>query len=132
MVLFQPGTASALDQSRIAESRDVGATGVFEAELDGRKLTFRLGADGFTDNETESVWNVLGQAVSGPLAGKTLTPIVHGNHFWFAWAPSRRMSWCTPGAGRLERNGELPLRQSASNWPLGLFSPTIPAQSLGL
>lgn len=86
VVLFQPGTASALDQSRIAESRDVGATGVFESELDGQMLTFRLGADGFTDDQTGSVWNVLGQAVSGPLAGQFLTPIVHGNHFWFAWA----------------------------------------------
>ena len=86
VVLYQPGTASALDQTRIVESRDVGATGVFEAVLDGEKLTFRLGVDGFTDNETGSVWNVLGRAVSGPLAGRALTPIVHGNHFWFAWA----------------------------------------------
>ena len=86
VVLFQPGTASALDQSRIADSKDVGSTGVFEAVLDGQPLTFRLGADGFTDNETDSVWNVLGQALSGPLAGKSLAPIVHGNHFWFAWA----------------------------------------------
>ena len=86
VVLFQSGTASALDQSRIAESRDVGATGVFDSVLDGQMLTFRLGPDGFTDNETDSIWNVLGHAVSGPLAGKSLTPIVHGNHFWFAWA----------------------------------------------
>ena len=86
VVLFQPGTASALDQSRIAESRDVGATGVFDAELDGQMLTFRVSADGFADDQTGSVWNVLGQAVSGPLAGQSLTPIVHGNHFWFAWA----------------------------------------------
>ena len=86
VVLFRLGTASALDKQRIAESRDVGSTGVFESELDGRALTFRLGADGFVDDQTGSTWNVLGQAVSGPLAGKSLTPIVHGNHFWFAWA----------------------------------------------
>ncbi len=86
VVLFQTGTASALDKSRIAESRDVGSTGVFEAELDGQTLTFRVSADGFADDQTGSVWNVLGQAVSGPLAGKVLTPIIHGNHFWFAWA----------------------------------------------
>ena len=86
VVLFQPGTASALDQRRIAESRDVGSTGVFDAELAGQALTFQLGVDGFVDEETGSVWNVLGQAVSGPLAGKSLTPIVHGSHFWFAWA----------------------------------------------
>ena len=86
VVFFQPGTASALDQSRIAESKDVGSTGVFESVLDGQRLTFRAGPDGFTDNETGTVWNVLGHGVSGPLAGQSLTPVVHGNHFWFAWA----------------------------------------------
>ena len=86
VVLFQPGTASALGQSRIADSRDVGSTGVFEAALDGQTLTFRAEGDGFVDEQTGSLWNVLGQAVGGPLAGKSLAPIVHGNHFWFAWA----------------------------------------------
>ena len=86
VVLFQPGTASALDQSRIAESRDVGSTGVFDAELNGQRLVFRAGNNGFIDEQTNSVWNILGQAVAGPLAGQSLTPIVHGNHFWFAWA----------------------------------------------
>ena len=86
VVLFQPGTASALDKSNIASSRHVGATGVFETELDGQSLTLRVEGDGFSDTETGSTWNVLGQATSGPLAGKSLTPIVHGNHFWFAWA----------------------------------------------
>ncbi len=88
-VLFQPGTASALDRSSIADSRDVGATGVFEARLDEQTLTFRANADGgegFVDEQTGSVWNVLGQAIAGPLAGQSLTPIVHANHFWFAWA----------------------------------------------
>lgn len=86
VALFQPGTASALDQSRIADSRDVGSVGVFDAALDGRTLVFRVGDDGFVDEQTDSVWNILGQAVAGPLAGQSLTPIVHGNHFWFAWA----------------------------------------------
>ena len=86
VVLFQPGTASALDKSNIASSRDVGATGVFDTELDGQSLTFRVEGDGFVDAETGSTWNVLGQALSGPLTGMALTPVVHGNHFWFAWA----------------------------------------------
>jgi hypothetical protein len=25
-------------------------------------------------------------ATNGPLAGSRLTPVVHGDHFWFAWA----------------------------------------------
>ncbi len=86
VVLFQPGTASALDESSISDSRDVGATGVFIASSMGEKLTFRPGSEGFVDDQTGSTWNVLGQAISGPLAGESLTPIVHANHFWFAWA----------------------------------------------
>ena len=97
VVLFRPGTASALDQSRISESRDVGSTGVFEAELEGQTLTFRAEGDGFVDDRTGSTWNVLGQAVSGPLSSKALTPIVHGNHFWFAWAAFAPETQVYPG-----------------------------------
>ena len=86
VVLFQQGTASALDRQTIADSRDVGSTGVFEAALDGQELSFRAEGGGFVDDQTGSTWNVLGQALSGPLVGQSLTPVVHGNHFWFAWA----------------------------------------------
>ena len=81
-----PGTSSALDAATIAQGEDVGATGVFDPVLDGRKLSFRFEDSAFVDEETGSTWNVLGQAIDGPLAGERLTPIVHGNHFWFAWA----------------------------------------------
>ena len=85
VVLFKPGTLSALDSGSIKDSQSVGATGVFQTHLDGQKLTFRADGDSFVDNETGSVWNILGEAIEGPLAGKKLTPIVHANHFWFAW-----------------------------------------------
>ena len=95
-VLFQPGAASALDRPRIADSRDVGSVGVFDAALNGQTLTFRPQESatgngdpangGFVDEPTGSTWNILGQAIAGPLAGQSLTPIVHGSHFWFAWA----------------------------------------------
>ncbi|MCH7745624.1 MAG: DUF3179 domain-containing protein [Chloroflexi bacterium] len=85
-IFFTLGTTSALDASSIKLSRDVGATGVFDPNLDGQKLTFRADGDSIMDNETGSVWNILGQAIEGPLAGKELTRIVHADHFWFAWA----------------------------------------------
>ena len=85
VVLFKPGTRSALDNRSISASRDVGATGVFDPNVDGRELTFRADGDNLVDNETGSVWNILGQAVEGPLQGTELTPILHGDHFWFAW-----------------------------------------------
>ena len=84
-VFFRPGTVSALDRSSIKESRDVGATGVFDPSVDRQKLSFRTDGEDIVDNETGSVWNILGEAVEGPLTGKTLAPIVHANHFWFAW-----------------------------------------------
>ena len=50
-------------------------------------LTFSPNEDGtFSDAETGSTWDILGEAVDGPLAGETLTPILHFDHFWFAWA----------------------------------------------
>jgi general secretion pathway protein L len=30
----------------------------------------------------------LGEALEGEMAGKSLTQIVNGNHFWFAWGAS--------------------------------------------
>ncbi|MGB5882321.1 MAG: DUF3179 domain-containing protein, partial [Thermoanaerobaculia bacterium] len=85
-VFFKPGTRSALDRSVIAESKEVGATGVFDTSVDGRKLTFRHDGEDFVDFETGSVWTILGEAIEGPLTGSILTPIVHANPFWFSWA----------------------------------------------
>ena len=89
VVFFEPGTVSALDRSSIEGSRDVGASGVFDANLDGRKLTFRADDDSIVDNETGSVWSILGKATEGPLKGKQLAPILHDNNFWFAVAAFR-------------------------------------------
>ena len=86
VVFHKFGTTSALDASTIAESRDVGAAGVFDAALDGQTLTFGAEDDRIVDDQTGSAWDIFGNATDGPLAGKKLAPVVHGNHFWFAWA----------------------------------------------
>jgi Protein of unknown function (DUF3179) len=83
---LERGTASALDTSSVDTGRDVGATGVFEPTVDGRHLTFEPRRNGFRDTETQSTWDVLGNATSGPLAGAQLTPVEHVDTFWFAWA----------------------------------------------
>ena len=90
VAFWTPGARSVLDSGRIASSRDVGSTAVFESVLDGRALTFALNpndASGqtFVDVETESVWDIFGRAVSGELAGSQLTRVIHSDHFWFAW-----------------------------------------------
>jgi hypothetical protein len=86
VVFYQSGTNSALDSTTIAEGRDVGSTGAFDSKLEGEQLTYYMDGDLIKDHQTDSTWNVLGQATSGSLSGKRLTPIVHANHFWFAWA----------------------------------------------
>jgi hypothetical protein len=92
VIFYEPGTRSALDRSAMADSRDVGAVGVFRRDLDGRRLRFAKVKEGFRDRETGSLWTLLGIAVEGPLKGKRLTPIVHGNHFAFAWFAFRPAS----------------------------------------
>ncbi|MDP6402605.1 MAG: DUF3179 domain-containing protein, partial [SAR202 cluster bacterium] len=98
-VFFKSGTVSALDGSSIASSKDVGATGVFDPNVDGKRLTFRADGDWFVDEETGSTWNILGQAVDGPLKGQQLKPIVHTNVFWFAIAAFRPDAMIYQGQG---------------------------------
>ncbi|HEY3083390.1 MAG TPA: DUF3179 domain-containing (seleno)protein [Chloroflexota bacterium] len=86
VVLYQPGTASALDQSQIARSKDVGAAAVYRPEVDGRALTFAWRDGAFADAETGSRWTLLGACAEGPLAGRRLEPVAHANPFWFVWA----------------------------------------------
>jgi len=87
VVFWKPGAASALDLPDIDAGRDVGATGVFRPAVDGHLLTFERERDGvITDRETGSTWSITGTAISGELSGSTLEAVVHGDHFWFAWA----------------------------------------------
>lgn len=89
VVFWSAGTASALDAPMIDQGEDVGATGVFRPVVDGRRLTFER-PDGpaapIRDRETGSTWSVVGVAIAGELKDARLEPVVHGDHFWFAWA----------------------------------------------
>ena len=90
VVFWVSGTASAVDNAIIARGRDVGSSSTFAPELGGRRLTFEPAGNGlFRDRETRSTWNLSGRATDGPAEGTQLTEIVHGNHFWFAWAVFR-------------------------------------------
>ena len=62
------------------------ATGVFDPRVEGNDLTFVPDGELFVDEQTRSKWNILGEAVAGPLMGKRMERVIHGDHFWFAWA----------------------------------------------
>ncbi len=89
VVFWTPETASALGSSAIADADAVGSGVAYGRVVDGRELTFAVKDDAFTDQETGSTWDVTGRALSGELAGAELPPLVHANHFWFAWAAFR-------------------------------------------
>ena len=75
-----------MDSSRISDGRDVGTASAFSPIVNGEMLTFSAQEDSFfRDEETGRVWDILGQAVSGPLSGESLTPLTAINHFWFDW-----------------------------------------------
>lgn len=84
-VFHTEGALSALDAARMANSRPSGSTGVFDRRLDGKTLSFQSDGNLFVDKETSSTWNITGKAVTGPLAGKQLKPIAHGDFFAFTW-----------------------------------------------
>ena len=86
-IFWKAGTASALDSGSIADGRDIGTTGVFDSRINGQALTFISLENGtFLDQETKSTWDILGEALEGPLAGSRLVPLPHHDTFWFAWA----------------------------------------------
>jgi hypothetical protein len=85
-IFWKAGTASALDSQEIAGGRDVGAIAAYRPEVDGRSLTFEAREEGIVDQETGSVWSILGRAISGPLAGEALVPELAIDSLWFDWA----------------------------------------------
>ncbi len=119
VVLHTFGTSSALGNAVIADGADVGATGVYESRLDGQHLSLRRDGAVFVDAETNSTWNILGAAIDGPLRGRFLTPIVHGDHFWFSWAAFKPETVLfSPDAKQADREN---LRQGRSHRMPHLF-----------
>ncbi len=85
VIFYAGGTLSPFASPGATAHRTVGSTGVFDPVVEGQKLTFGVRGEVVVDDETETIWNILGQGIAGPLKGTQLTPMVHANHFWFAW-----------------------------------------------
>ena len=74
-----PGAAAGLNIS--------GSATTYLREANGEVLTFVDNGDGrYRDEQTGSIWDRFGEALEGELAGTQLDPVIHGDHFWFAWA----------------------------------------------
>ena len=87
VIFWQDGAVSALDETIIDLSRDVGMALMFDRRLArGETLSFHFDGESFRDHETGSRWNLLGEATDGPLSGVKLRQRHAFPHFWFAWA----------------------------------------------
>ncbi|MEE8158396.1 MAG: DUF3179 domain-containing (seleno)protein, partial [Dehalococcoidia bacterium] len=100
VIFFNPNTLSSFVDRTTLDFEEVGSSGVFNPNVDDQRLTFRPDGDKFLDNETGSEWNILGEAIQGPLTGKKLTPILHGDHFWFAFGAFRPDTIIYQGSGQ--------------------------------
>jgi len=85
VIFYSKGAVSILDTKEISEAKKIGSVAVYDPILNGQHLQFEKSRKGFKDNITGSVWNMSGKCVEGFFKGKSLTPVVHGNHFAFAW-----------------------------------------------
>jgi hypothetical protein len=85
--------------------------------LDGQTLTFQYNGPQITDKETGSVWDGLGRAISGPLAGKSLTPVIAINSFWFAWVLFQPNTRVYQPAGSFKETSTTPGQPAGGNLP---------------
>jgi hypothetical protein len=85
VIFHKKGTVSVLDETEIANSKDVGSATLFSAIIEGKKFTFRKEDEDFLDNESNSVWTIAGLCIEGEMKDKQLSPLPHSNHFAFAF-----------------------------------------------
>ena len=85
VAFFDNGTFSAFND--VSDSHQTsGSVAVFSRNVGGQTLNFEVSDNAIRDANTGSTWNLAGVATDGELAGTQLEPVVHANHFWFAWA----------------------------------------------
>lgn len=90
VAFWQPGKASALNAGEIDAAVDVGTAALYSRVVDEQTLTFYLDDEGIIrDEETDSAWDIFGEAIDGELAGTQLEQLIAAPHFWFAWQAFR-------------------------------------------
>lgn len=93
VVLWTPGTVSVINQEMLANARDVGTAAAYKRPaVSGRLRSFTPHPHEpqlFVDAETQSIWNIFGTAVAGPLAGKALPTATFETSLWYALAAAR-------------------------------------------
>ena len=85
LIVSKKGMASAVDQGRIRESRDTLTAAAYSRVIEDKLLDFKLVGAEIVDTQTNSTWNLFGEAVAGPLQGRRLAKLDRGVYFAFVW-----------------------------------------------
>lgn len=94
-------------------AEDQVTAAAWRRRTDGRTLSFApVAGDRLQDAETGSTWDPLtGRALSGPLAGRQLEPLVFTYALWYAWRsqrPGTTLWGGEPAQGTSERPASVP------------------------
>ena len=85
LIISKAGMASAVDEILIKESKEVLAAAAFSRVVSGKRLDFMIRQGKIIDTQTESVWNMFGQAIEGAYKGQRLQQVDRGVYFSFVW-----------------------------------------------
>ncbi len=85
VLFYRKKTVSVLDKSNIRGSKLIGSATVFLSNLEGEQLEFKKKKETFIDLQTKSIWDITGKCIEGVHKNKQLVPVIHSNHFAFAW-----------------------------------------------
>ncbi len=85
LIISKSGMASAVDKRNIHESKDVLAAAAYSRMVNNQQLDFELKDNNIIDIQTNSTWNMFGEAIDGELKGARLKQIDRGVYFSFAW-----------------------------------------------
>jgi len=75
----------------------------------------------FKDVETGSRWNLLGEAIAGPLQGQRLVQVPAYNSMWFAWDTYHRGAEVWAGEGLIDTPPTTAVAEEASAVPARFF-----------
>jgi hypothetical protein len=84
-LFYKDKIASALDRSEISKSKDSGSVIIYDRKIKGKTYDFYYKDGFYFDKQTNTKWNIFGDAIKGKLKGEKLKALTHGSHFWFAW-----------------------------------------------
>lgn len=85
LIFSQAGMASAVDKRIIRESKETLTAAVYSRLVSGEVLNFKLSGVEVIDVQTQSTWNLFGEAIAGPLKGTRLAKLDRGVYFSFVW-----------------------------------------------